>query len=647
MAKSQKAKPELDPTAEALKEIFDQPVGDRDSIEDSFGPKKRGHRLLWILLLFLFLAAGASFGGFFAFTPKKQFSDKSLVLTIDGPKEASSGDTQTWTIHISNKGNVDVKKADLNLQYPTGFSFVSAKPEPSNEFNNAWSFTTIKAGSEKTVTLKGNVLGNVGSELTLHANVNYQPTNFSSDFSTETDATVKLTTSTLDVTIKAPTAATSGQNVQYVLTVKNTSTTKLERVRLEVDLPSGLSEAKKEPEPSNSGGNWDQSVLDPGKEFAVTISGKLTGNPESQSELKARIGVVDADGTFRTQKEQSALILFLQPTLNLTLSVEQSGKSQAVNAGDKIQATLTYSNDSDNVVSDVTLTLSYAGQDSAGAALDMVDRSAITASKPFKAKGSGSLIQWTKTQIKDLERLTPGARGSVDVTMTIPKSIRSFGTGKNLSLNVVGGIHAEDVGGTGTPLDQSTDTVALKMNTELRLAVEGRYYSDEGAPVGSGPLPPEVGSTTTYQINWFVTNTLNDVSNATVKATLPEDVTFVGASAGLSISYDPISREVRWSVAKIEAGTGQTLPTLTGTFTVSIVPTVGEVGQTKQLLGKTTLVGTDAFSGATFTLFGGTVATDLPFDTNAQGKGTVVPAGSSQNVNINAASILPESGDTL
>lgn len=644
MAKSRKAKPELDPTAEALKEIFDQPVEDRSSFDDSFKPKKRGHWMLWLLLLFIILAAGTALVGFFAFTPKKQFTDKSIVLAVNGPKEASSGDTQTWEIRVSNRGSVDVQQADLNLQYPAGFSFVSAKPQPSNEFNNAWSFTAIKAGSEKTVTLKGRVLGDVGSELTLHANVSYQPVNFSSNFSAEADATVKLTTSTLDVTIKAPTAATSGQSVQYVLAVKNTSAAKLENVRLEVDIPSGLSDVKKEPAPSDSAGNWNQSALDTGKELSVTISGKLTGDPESQSELKARVGIVDTDGTFRIQKEQTALILFLQPTLNLTLSVEQSGKSQAVNAGDKIQATLTYSNDSDNVVSNGTLTLSYAGQDSSGAALDVVDRSAMTASKPFKPKGTGSLIQWTKAQIKDLERLTPGARGSVDVMLALPKNVRSFGTGKNLSLNVVGRIQAEDVGGTGTPLDQSTDTVALKINTELRLAAEGRYDSDEGAPVGTGPLPPEVGSSTTYQINWFVTNTLNDVNNASLKATLPDDVTFVSAS-GSGMTYDPVSREVRWSVAKIDAGTGQTLPTLTGTFFVSITPTVGEVGQTKPLVGKTTFVGTDAFSQTTFTLFGSSVATDIPFDSQAQGKGAIVPAGSSQNVN--SASALPESGTTL
>lgn len=633
MAKAKKTQPKLDPTEEALKEIFDQPVEDRDDMEESFMPKQRRHRVLWILLAFLLLAATTALAGFFAFTPKKQFSEKSVAVVIDGPKEASSGDTQTWTLHVKNQGTVDLKSADLSVQYPTGFTFSSAQPKPSNEFNNAWSFTTIKAGTEKTVKLTGRVLGDVGTELAFHASVDYRPADFSSDFTSETDATVKLTTSTLDLTIKAPSAATSGQTVQYVLTLNNTSTVQLSNVRLEVDLPQGLSAVKKDPSPSNSSGSWGQATLDPGKEFTVTISGMLAGDPQSQSELKARAGIVDTDGTFHVQKEQSALVLFLQPTLNLTLSVEQSGKSQAINAGNTVHATLTYSNDSDNVVSDATLTLSYAGQDSAQATLDMINRSTVKSGKPFVPGTDASSIQWTKTQMKDLARITPGTRGSVDVTLPVPKNVRTFGTGKNLTINLIGKIHATDVGGTGSPLDQKTDTVALKINTELRLAVEGRYYSDEGVAVGSGTLPPEVGSTTTYQINWFVTNTLNDVSNATLKATLPDDVTFVSAGNNSGITYNAVSREVRWTIAKIDAGTGQTLPTLTGTFTVSITPTIGEVGQTKQLVGKTTLVGTDAFSGTTFTLFGNAVATDLPFDSNAQGKGAVVPAGSSANTN--------------
>ena len=61
-----------------------------------------------------------------------------------------------------------------------------------------------------------------------------------------------------------------------------------------------------------------------------------------------------------------------------------------------------------------------------------------------------------------------------------------------------------------------------------------------------------------------------------------------------------------------------------------------DVGKTLSLLGETTLVAVDAFSGEELTLSGGAVTTELPFDTLAQGKGTVVAAGEGANATPSA-----------
>ncbi len=630
-----KKKTPIDQTQEALREIFEGPPEHRDDFK-SFAPKPRRRRVvLFVVIGFLVLAALLAVAGFFFFTPKKEFSGAAVAFTIDGQEEAASGDELVWTVTVANKGEVALKKAEVNIRYPTGFTFLSSKPEPVNEFSNSWQIGSVPAKSEKSVKLTGRLLGEVGTKLEMSGTVGYQPVNFSSDFAAEASFTTLITNSTLDLAIKAPTAATSGQKVEYVVTAKNTSTAALERVRLQLEYPAGLSEIKKTPPPNESGTQWDIDRLEPGKETSVTISGILDGEPRAVAELKARVGILDGEGTYRVQRERSALVLFLEPTLNVTVTVNGSAKAQSANSGDKLNVEMTYSNDSDNILSDATVTLAFAGKDSDGAAVNLIETGGIKTEKAFAPTPSKTEIQWTKNQIKELAELLPGAKGTITATLPLLKNVRTVGSGKNLAVDVLARVKAGDVGGTGTGFETTSDAVSVKLTTELRLAVEGRYYNEEATPVGSGPLPPEVGATTSYQISWFLTNTLNGAKDALLKTTLPDGAQYVSAEStgGNNITYDATTREVRWRIDKIDAGVGQTLPTLVGYFTVSVTPKETDVGNALALVGTTSLTATDAFSGATLKVSGNGVTTDIPLDTLAQGKGNVVPAGTSTNTN--------------
>lgn len=635
-----KKAPENEAAHEALRAIYEEDRPEGDDIKRLVRrPRRRRRVLLYALLAFLIVAAGLALAGYAVFGPNEKFSGKTVTVSVEGPKTAASGDESAWTMHVKNSGDVDIKSTAVNARYPDGFQFVSSQPSPSNEFKNSWEIGTIKAGAEKTVSLSGRLIGELDSEKTFAITVSYQPANFSSDFTAETSFTTRLTSSTLALDITAPTTAASGQAVEYVITVTNTSTADVEKMRLAIELPGGLQDVKKSPAPSDGRLQWDEPKLGAGKKFAVTIKGKLQGNPQETAELKAKVGVVSADGSFHVQRERSALVLFLAPTLNVGVTVNSAASGLSAKAGDKLKAVVAYSNDSDTLFTNVTLQLAFNGQDSDGATVSIVDGDAVKATEPFAKATSGQLISWNKETFKDLERVAPGAKGNIDVTLPVKKSLRSVGTGKNLAINLVAKVNAADVGGTGTPYEKQNDPVVVKMTTELRLAVEGRYYGDEGEPLGSGPLPPEVGVATQYQISWFLTNTMNGAKDVLLKATLADGVEFARSetTGGNNITYDATTREVRWRIEKVDAGVGQTLPTLTGSFYVSIIPKDTDVGKVLDLVGKTALTGADVFSGVALSLEGDAVTTDLKFDPFATGKGQVVaPATNTNSGNTNS-----------
>lgn len=622
---------------EALREIYRDGGGRENLTTFSRRPRKRRRILLILGVGVVALLAAAAFAGLYVFSPHTKFSGSAVTVNIAGPSNVVSGDNTTWTITVQNAGAVALKNPAVSVQYPDGFQFASAQPTAANQFGNSWTLGDVKASGSQEIKVTGRLIGDVGSKVTLSVTLTYTPANFSSEFQASGSLEVAIMSSTLGVDVKAPSTIASGQVVEYDITVSNTSSTQLTGVRVTIDYPSGLTAVTATPA-SSSATSWDIPSLDPDKTSSITIKGTLTGSPNSVAELAVHAGVTNASGSFIVQRETSALVLFLEPTLNVTMTVGGKSTVKPPNPGDTLKVVLAYENASDAVFTNAMVSLQYACKDSDGASVDCITADALKSGLVFARDAKDpTILHWSKDAIPDLARLVPQAKGTIDLAVPIKKTLRSVGSGKNFTLTLTPIVHADD-SGSGSPFDKTLGAVSIKVNTELRLAVEGRYYDEQGVPVGSGPLPPQAGSTTEYQIAWFVTNTMNSVQNVLLKAVLPEAATFVraGTTAGNSITYDATTREVRWRIDKIDAGVGQSLPTLVGTFTVSIAPTASDVGNVLPLLGATSGTAADAFTGASLKLAGDAVTTNLAFDSQAAGKGTVVAAAAA-NTNTNTA----------
>ena len=163
--------------------------------------------------------------------------------------------------------------------------------------------------------------------------------------------------------------------------------------------------------------------------------------------------------------------------------------------------------------------------------------------------------------------------------------------------------------------------LTVQLNSDAAIFSALRYFDDDGAPLGSGPLPPVVGNATHYRATWTIASGLHGLNTVTVSATLPEGVTwddFSTATSG-SMSYDASSRTVRWTTSSIPAGSAA----VTARFSVSITPTVADVGLAKTLVGKTVLNAKDDMTGSVLERSTDAVTTECEGDVLATGKGTV------------------------
>src|SRR3989344_1895513 len=97
-------------------------------------------------------------------------SSAPVIITPTYPKEVNSNQDISFNIEVASNSKENMSNLLVNVEYPFGFSFNSSSPSPS--FNsNVWRFSTLKSGEKKTITLRGNIVGQDNEERVFRINV--------------------------------------------------------------------------------------------------------------------------------------------------------------------------------------------------------------------------------------------------------------------------------------------------------------------------------------------------------------------------------------------------------------------------------------------------------------------------------------------
>ncbi|MEK7639865.1 MAG: hypothetical protein AAB424_01875 [Patescibacteria group bacterium] len=616
---------------DVLSEIYNDPddAPKGDDVSRIKRTTKRSKKLL-ITFIVIGILAAAAVAGYIIFGRGTKFSEQ-VALTAQAPVEVASGDDVAVTITVKNQERIDLRNAELTYTAPEGFTFRTSTPAASNEFNNAWSLGTIKQGGGTTVTISGRLIGNQADVQKFSFMVTYTPSNFNTEFQKTSDVTVTINKSVLTLKPEVPVRLPPGRPVAIPVTLENVGSDTLEQVKLVVEYPEGFTFTSADPKPADSNTVWAFATIGAGKKVKVTITGVLTGNVGDTPEFKFRAGRDTATG-FQAQAEASGIGTIVKAGLSLNTAITNPGAGTVISWGDTLNYVFTYKNESDSEMKDVSLTVEFNQKNADGqdvAILDLDNRSDIQ-----NGKLNGRTLTWTKKEIPAFAVVAGGA--TKDVLLRVPmksgpaitaQGDRNFviTTTARISVGSIADVNEKNVETQAAPL-------ATKVTTKLNVEPEGRYYTDEQIPVGTGPLPPQVGQVTTYRLSWALTNPTNEVSQVVAIATLPSNVTWLGkqtVTAGSAVAYDPVTREVSWRINRVPPGTGSLFAGLEATFDVSVTPAVTEVGQLIILLNQTVVTARDAFTEQDLRVEKAIVTSDLPGDVAAQGKGLVVaaPAG--------------------
>lgn len=597
---------------------------DRDDLRVVTKGGSRLTRFLVHAIVVLFVVCVLALGGYAVYS--RYFGSaqqgKPLVMTFVVHDELQSGAPATIELQYANQTSYPLTNVEIDFNLPADFVLTSSFPSPTNPKDIVFDLGTISGKSDGKIVINGIWNSDVPSTTGIQVLASYQPANFNARFHDIATKTVATTTSTTTIIIDAPETANVGDLVTYTVHVQNVGTETVVAPHVQLTLPAGF--FVKTSVPALAAGSAPIYTLPdippavpvsepPATETAIPSSGTvsiptiaeetivLTGTFASDaSGMQTLTAISGINGSrFSPQTTATAVIDVKGSALSLVMVGNGSQGTVITDPGSLLRVALRLENTSDTALSDATALLDFSAEDNLPIDWD----SAVLAGGKVTANG-------ITFDTKAIGTIDAGGHKTLDLAFPL-----------KVDLSAVSSTFTVVFSATRGAITVQALPLTVQLNSDAAIFSMLRYFDDDGAPLGSGPLPPVVGDATHYRALWTIASGLHGLNTVTVSATLPEGVTwddFSTATSG-SLSYDAGTRIVRWTTSSIPAGSAA----VTARFSVSITPTLTDVGLEKTVVGKTVLSAKDDVTGSVLERSADAITTECEGDVLATGKGTV------------------------
>ncbi len=586
----------------------------RDGHVPDFTKLDRGNRsgftrLLVKTVLTLACLSTIAWGGFFLFSQGLFHDNETLSLSVEGPENIKSGETIAFTFRYENSGSVPIASLIMKLNVPESFHLLSSTPEPNE--GEEWTIGSLSAGSDGSISIEGVFLSEVPSSQRLQALFTYKPANFSSDFQDIATHKVEVTDSVIALSLTGPEKALAGDVSEYVVNIQNIGSEPVYNLRVTPALPQDFTLSESDPALSEEETSWNIVTLEPGELTAITLKGSFTSTASGEQKVSVTVGFVD-DELFLPQATQEVVTDVLGGSIAFSVIVNGSNQNQNAQLGETLRVSLDFKNASKESVEDLSFEMRVEGNGD-DVPIDWNDANLGDGSR------SGNTLTWNADAVGSLKKLDPEASSVIDLSLPLSSSLEgdeadTFTIGVTLTLGKVG-----DVVSTRT-LEATPITISL--NSDVSVNAQARYYSESGNVIGAGPLPPEVGETTSYRIYWNVSNSLHALSSIKMSTTIPQDVTWLDntdTDIG-TISFNATTRLVTWTISKMPVEVAHA----GAWFDVAINPDEDDVGRFVKLTNTTSFEAKDTVTNESLSKSLSELTTELPEDDFAAGEGVVV-----------------------
>lgn len=575
---------------------------DRSDLKTVSRDSSRLTRILTRLVLLLALLTILSFGGFYIYTTyfATQVATEPLVMTVEAPAEAKSGEAVKIVVHYSNPTRTPLASLELDLNLPPAFALSTALPAPTNADELVWTLGSLGPKSDGQIVLEGVWLSAVPATTGIQALATYRPGNFNSNFSDIATASVATLSSVLSLELAGPETAIPGQELTYTAKVTNSGSADFKDASVVVTLPAGFILSDSTPKlEAGADAEWTLSTITAAGTSDIVFKGSFAGDVSDVQQFSAVVSVPENDRSL-AQASAQAVTDVAGSDLQATLVVNGNTDKATTELGGTLRLSVRLENTSDKPIDTASLLLDF---------------------KP----DSGVPILWSSSSLAGAKLTSAGIAFDSKLVGTIKPGEQ---TTYNLSFPIKPALGDKDldewtVTAYVTVGESKVQTPAfpISMKASVDLSAKARFYSESGAPIGEGPLPPKVGETTSYRVFWKINKAVHALDSLSVTASLPPDITWgdrVLTSTG-NLQFDAATQALRWDISSLPAN-----EEATAEFTVKLVPGEEDLDTFVKLLSGSVLSATDSDTKSSVADEADSLTTEIPEDTFATGKGTVV-----------------------
>lgn len=580
----------------------------------------------WILGLGVgvILLSTLAWVGFFAIEPlTNRALAEGLTLALGDTTEITLGKEEEIVLTWHNEALQPLASADVRLSFPPEFQFISADPKPTDPKNFVWDLGLLSPRREGVIRVKGLFLGALGEVGTVQAVANFQGRNTDRKRQVVVQDTLLYKETVLQGTLTASDTVLPGDVVTVQYSLQNQSTQSLENLLARIAIPSGfIPTASTTMDAETRTLQFRVGSLPAKSLTTVQVTGKFSPEVSGERLFQAQAGQERSNGFFPIQRGEKRLNVLAG---ELVLRMVANGSSEAaisISPGEPVRLLLSYQNTSPETLSAITLTGTVEaiidGKSVAPAILFPPKQLVLNPVAASSTKAKSVVVTYGKEQIPAFAALAPSTQGTIELflpTHTLKKAT------KDALIRIVWQSEIGGIGTTKTTRKVALPPLTLRYKSDLDLQVETRYYTEEGAPLGSGPLPPVVGNTTAYRVFWQLGKTLHTAEEIEVRAHLPRISAWSAktqADSGV-IRFDPQTRIVTWKIKRMPEDIG----TLTASFEVQVTPEVADAGRFATIVEESSLDAQDATLKETIQRKKPIQTTDLQADEGANGKGVV------------------------
>lgn len=554
----------------------------------------------------------------------RSFALDKVEVAVQAPSELASGSTVAWRVTINNKNKTPLQGAQLDFFFPEGaFEFSQGLPAAGSSrapsarelLGDVSPFQSVER------SFKARLIGAKEDNKFAKAVVSFTPPGVNARVEKQAASTTRISSVPIALTVEAPNQLLADNEINYLISYFNASEFAFADLTLRVEYPPGFTFIEAEPAPGGLNSAWTIATLAGSGQGTVKIRGTLSGERDEVKPLKVVVETKQggsAGSPYIKYTEAGVTTQILGSPL--ALSINLNGQTNAsVDIGGTLEYTLRYENTLDVPLEDVTLLAQLVG--------NIFDLKTLRTNGAFDVVSN--TISWGGLEQPELKTLKPNSPGQASFSIRLRDRLPILdASDKNFTVKVVGSIDTKKVPPLigGSRLER-TVTLITKVNSRLVAQPKIVYRETSSSIQNYGPVPPQIGQTTTYTVHIALINVANDLADVEVRTTLPTGAAWTGQytanAAREGVSYDPGAKTLTWQVGRVVATTGIAQPTKELVYQVSVTPGPSDRYRVLNLTGEIVATGADAFTGATLTSKSLPLTTADVSDADFRGDGAV------------------------